>query len=137
MSSAAHDLQAAIVAALKGDASLVALLGDAGQIRDHVPPGRTFPMVVIGRFTGVDWSTDTGPGMEQMATIRCWSRETGRAQVLAIGEAVAGALDGITGVQGGTRIVHLHFVSSDCRYEPADLAWRATLRLRALTEPAN
>lgn len=134
--SAAHDLQAAIVAALKADAELVALLGDADRVLDRVPPERDFPFVAIGRTSVQDWSTDDRAGGEHLVTLRGWSRATSRAEVLAIAERISAALAGLTGVQGDTRIVSFEPVSSDHGYEPADRAWRAVLRFRALTEPA-
>ena len=134
--SAAHDLQAAIVAALKADTELVALLGDADRVLDRVPPGRDFPFIAIGRTSIRDWSTDDRTGGEHLVTLRCWSRATSRAEVLAVAERMTAALEGLTGVRGDRRIVSLEPVSSDHGYEPADRAWRATLRFRSLTEPA-
>lgn len=134
--SAAHDLQAAIVAALRADTELVALLGDADRIQDRVPPGRALPFVAIGRTSAKDWSTDDRTGEEHLVTLRGWSRATSRDEVLAMAERAAAALAGLAGVHGGTRIVSFEPVSSDHGYEPADRAWRATLRFRALTEPA-
>ncbi|QKV18632.1 DUF3168 domain-containing protein [Oricola thermophila] len=133
---AAHDLQAAIVAALRGDAELVALLGDAGRITDRVPPDRAFPFVAIGRTAVSDWSTDDSAGEEHLVTLRCWSRATGRAELLAVAERVTAALSGLSGIHGGTRIVSLLPVSAEHGFEAADRAWRAVLRFRALTEPA-
>jgi hypothetical protein len=134
--SAAHDLQAAIVAALRADTDLVALLGDADRVMDRVPPGRAFPFVAIGRTSAQDWSTDDRTGEEHLLTLRCWSRATSRDEVLAMAERVSAALDDLAGVAGDTRIVSFEPVSSDHGYEPADRAWRVTLRFSALTEPA-
>jgi len=134
--SAAHDLQAAIVAALKADTALVALLGDADRVLDRVPPERDFPFVAIGRTSIQDWSTDDRTGGEHLVSLRAWSRATSRAEVLAIAERMTAALEGLAGVQGETRIVSFEPVSSDHGYEPADRAWRAVLRFRSLTEPA-
>ncbi|MAS08210.1 MAG: hypothetical protein CL534_26450 [Ahrensia sp.] len=134
--SAAHDLQAAIVAALKADAEIVAMLGDAERVLDRVPPERDFPFVAIGRTSVQDWSTDDHAGGEHLVTLRCWSRATSRAEVLAIAERMTVALAALEGVTGETRIVSFEPVTSDHGYEPADRAWRATLRFRALTEPA-
>jgi len=134
--SAAHDLQAAIVAALKVDADLVALLGDADRIQDRVPPGRALPFVAIGRTSAQDWSTDDREGEDHLVTLRCWSRATSRGEVLAMAERVTIALSGLAGVHGATRIVSFEPVSGEHGHEPADRAWRATLRFRALTEAA-
>ncbi|MFZ2101987.1 MAG: DUF3168 domain-containing protein, partial [Oricola sp.] len=134
--SAAHDLQAAIVAALRADAGLLALTGAEDRILDRVPLERGLPFVVIGRTSAQDWSTDDGAGEEHLVTIRCWSRATGRTEVLAMAERVTAALSGLSGVHGGTRIVSFEPVSSDHGFEPADRAWRAASRFRALSEPA-
>lgn len=133
--SAAHDLQAGIVSALKADAELVALLGDADRILDRVPRDRGFPFVAIGRGSVRDWSTDDRVGDEHLVTLRCWSRATSRTEVLAVADRIAAALTALPGDHGDTRIVSFEPVSSDHGYEPADRAWRAVLRFRALAEP--
>jgi len=134
--SAARDLQAAIIAALKSDTELVTLLGDTDRIVDRVPPGRDFPFVAIGRTSVQDWSTDDHAGEEHILTLRCWSRVTSRDEVLAMAEHVSAALEGLAGIHGETRIVSFVPVSFDHGYEPADRAWRTSLRFRALTEAA-
>jgi hypothetical protein len=134
--SAAHDLQAAIVAALRADMELVTLLGGADRIQDRVPPGRALPFVAIGRTSAQDWSTDDRTGEEHLVTLRCWSRATSRDEVMAMAERISAALAGLAGVAGDTWVVSFEPVSGDHGYEPADRAWRARLRFRALTEPA-
>jgi len=50
------DLHCAIVAALKGDATLTALI--SGRVFDHVPQGsRVYPYVAIGRIDGAGFIT--------------------------------------------------------------------------------
>jgi hypothetical protein len=132
----AADLQKAVVGALRADAGLLAIIGSATNVRDFVPPDRTFPFVAIGRATARDNSTDTLAGEEHVMTIRCWSRATSRAEVLAMAERVSAALADYTGTEGATRIVAILPVSADHGYEPAELAWLATVRVRALAEPA-
>lgn len=134
--SAANDLQAAIVAELRADAELAALTGGEERILDVVPPEQAFPYVAIGRTSAQDWSTDDRSGEEHLVTLRCWSRATSRAEVLAMAERVTAALAGLVGIRQDTRIVFLEPVSAEHGWEPADLAWRAVLRFRALTEPA-
>ena len=134
--SAAHDLQAAMVAALKADAELVALLGGAERILDRVPPELEFPFVAIGRTSAQDWSTDDREGTEHLVTIRCWSRVKSRSEVLALAQRVTTALlSSLEGSFGDTRVVSFRIISNDHGYEPFDRAWRAVLRFRALTEP--
>lgn len=134
--SAGHDLQAAIVAALRADAALSTLTGGEARILDVVPPEQAFPYVAIGKTTTQDWSTDDRPGEDHIVTLRCWSRATSRDEALAMADRASAALEGIEGVHGATRIVSFRPVSSDHGYEPADRAWRAVLRFRALSEPA-
>jgi len=133
--SAAHDLQVAMVAALKADAELVALLGGAERILDRVPPELEFPFVAIGRTSAQDWSTDDRQGEEHLVTMRCWSRDKSRSEVLALAERVTTALSSFEGSFGDTRVVSFRIISNEHGYEPLDRAWRAVLRFRALTEP--
>lgn len=134
--SAAHDVQAAIVAALSGDAALGALLG-TGAILDHMPIRRDFPMIVIGRASVQDRGTDDGPGGEHLLALHCWSREPGRAEALAIADRVTTLVEALSGASGSTNIVLARRVTLDHAREPGDLAYRATLRFRVLTEPAG
>ncbi|WP_421852467.1 DUF3168 domain-containing protein [Oricola sp.] len=137
MSKAAHDLQAAIVSALKNDSALVALLGSDKQIADFVPADFALPIVVIGGVSARDWSTDDVPGCDHQVTIRCWSEGTSRANVLALAERVETALAGLSGIHGTTRLVLLRSTSAQADYVAAELAWRVTSRFRVLSEPAN
>lgn len=81
------NIQAAIHAALVGDAALMALVEG---VYDAVPQasdsgnGAEFPYVVIGDDTHIPFDTDTSVGADTTLTIHVWSRYEGRKQVKEI-----------------------------------------------------
>lgn len=81
------ELQTAIYNALIGDATLQSALGASGgdkKVYDTVPQNSSFPYVVIGDETGVDWSTKTDNGMEMTITLHVFTRGRGRSQCKTI-----------------------------------------------------
>lgn len=64
------ELQGALVAALKDDAALVALVGPDG-VFDAAPNGRPAPYVVIARHDMIQRDTDAAPGQEHRLLLHC------------------------------------------------------------------
>ena len=84
------ELQGAIVARLKADATVTALI--AGRIYDSVPANGTFPYVTIGPVDVVADDADCLTGLEVAQQIDCWSRAVGFPEVKKIVDAVRAAL---------------------------------------------
>lgn len=90
MASPELELQGAIVARLKADAGVTALVGQ--RIYDPVPPGATFPYVSFGPRDSLSDDADCITAFEITMQIDAWSRDPGFKQALQIADAVRNAL---------------------------------------------
>jgi len=84
------ELQGAIVARLKDDGAVAALV--AGRVYDSVPAGVLFPYISLGPSDEVSEEYDCIDGFNISLQIDCWSRKLGFPEVRAIGDAVRSAL---------------------------------------------
>lgn len=134
MTSAAAELQKAIVAALSGDAALGAVVGS--RIFDQAPASVPFPYIAFGR-TGIhDWSTSTEDGTEQLFTLHVWSKAKGRQETLAIMEQVRVRLDNAALALAGHHLVSLRLDYGEARRDDDLSVHHGLMRFRAVTEPA-
>lgn len=103
--SASLELQAAIVAALKADSDVRAIVGAAPNTRvfDNVPRNSTgeitaqYPLVSMGPKQVLNDDADCITGFEISLQIDCWSRAVGFAEVERLAEAVRDCLVVLTG----------------------------------------
>lgn len=124
-------LQKALVAALKADAAVDALLG--GRVWDQAPEGAGFPHLLVGRCESRPLDADGG-GVEQALTLTAVSRFAGSEEAKAISAAVRARLHEATLEADGVRTVSLRVVWSDvARSGDGRRTW-AVVRLRAVTE---
>ena len=131
--SAALALQSALVAALRADAPLTALLG--GQaIHDGAPQGAGFPHVSLADLTSLDYGDVSGERQEHYATLLVWSRQGGRRQALEILGAVTAVLDGAPLALASHRLVNLAVERTEARRQADGATWRGLMRVRAVTE---
>jgi len=136
MNTIEHIHEAAI-ARLVNDGQLSVLLGRADAIHDRVPLQRRFPFVTITDVNWTDWSTDTLPGYDLVTTIRVWSRASNRRQLYRIADRITQLLSTWHGTVEGTHIVLSDRLTATFERDPAQRAFRATLRFRQLIEPTN
>ncbi|PZU57951.1 MAG: DUF3168 domain-containing protein [Brevundimonas sp.] len=124
-------LQKALVAAMKADAAVDALLG--GRVWDQAPEGAGFPHLLVGRCESRPLDADGG-GVEQALTLTAVSRFAGTEEAKAISAAVRARLHEATLEADGVRTVSLRVVWSDvARSGDGRRTW-AVVRLRAVTE---
>jgi hypothetical protein len=136
MISPSWALQLAIHDRLSGDAALRALLGGPA-VFDHVPRGAAVPYVTFGAACADDWSTDETTGASHTLILHVWSRATGRSQALAIAAAITDALARTPLDVDGHRLVLFRHEASDFARQADGETLLATLRFKALTEPAT
>lgn len=134
MTSAAIELQKAVLSALAGDAALTAAMGGA-RIHDHAPANVAFPYLTFGRSTVYDWSTDTELGNEHIFTIHVWSKEKGKAQTLRLMELAHAALHDRELALSGYHLVNLREEFREARYNDDHAVYHGIMRFRAVTEP--
>ena len=125
-------LTKAVYAALVADAGVGALVGD--RIHDAAPRNAVFPYVGIGDVQTADWSTGTERGAEHRLTLHAWSRTPGKAEALAVLEAVRAALDDAALDLDGHALVSLRFDWASAARDPDGLTWHGVVRFRAVTE---
>ena len=126
-------LQKALIAHLKADAAVQALLGEPARIWDSAPPDAAFPHLLIGRCESRPVAADGG-GVEQALTLTVVSRFRGTEEAKAVLAAVRLALNDVALEADGVRTVSLRVAFADV-FPSADGARTfAVLRVRAVTE---
>lgn len=130
MSDPSLALQGAVVAALKGNATLTALVGQ--RIYDSVPPAPVFPYVSLGdgQVLGDD-TEDCGDGSEIHLQIDAWSRAVGYPEVKNIAEAIRSTLKVIPTLAGFTVSV-VEFVQKQDLRDTDGLTRHAAITFRYL-----
>jgi len=131
----AHELalQKALIAHLKADAAVQALLGEPPRIWDSAPKDAAFPHLLIGRCESRPLAADGG-GVEQALTLTVVSRFRGTEEAKVVLAAVRVALNDATLEADGVRTVNLRVSFADV-FPGADGARTfAVLRVRAVTE---
>ncbi|WGM30261.1 DUF3168 domain-containing protein [Brevundimonas sp. NIBR11] len=130
-----HDtaLQKALIAHLRADTALQALLGDPARIWDQAPRGAGYPHLLIGRSETKPVEAD-GCGVEHALTLRCSSRFEGTQEAKAICAAVRTAVHEAVLEADGVRTVSLRATYTDVfRSSDHRRVW-GVIRVRAVTE---
>lgn len=123
----------ALIAWLKADAALKALLGDPVRVWDEPPVEIAWPHLALGRAESRPVAADGG-GVEHRLTLTCVSRFAGAEEARAICAAVRARLDDAALVADGVRTVSLRITFTDV-FRSADLKRTfGLMRLRAVTE---
>jgi len=133
MASAAAELQKSIVATLRADASLTALLGGP-KLFDHAPASVAFPYITLGRTSAYDWSTATEEGSEHLVTLHVWSKGRGRKQTLDILQRVRLLLHGQALTLSGFALVNLRQEFAEASYDDEQDVEHGAMRFRAVIE---
>ena len=123
----------ALIAHLRGDGALKALLGDPVRVWDQAPEEPAFPHLLIGKSESRGLKADGG-GVEHRLTLTCASRFAGMEEARAVAAAARARVADAPLEADGVRAVSLGVTFTDV-FRSADLkrAW-AVMRLRAVTE---
>lgn len=125
-------LQVALIAALRADAGLAALVG--GGVFDAPPRGRAPPYVTIARHDLLPRDGDLAPGHEHRLLLQVLGDQPSRKAVLAIVERVlAVALDGALAPDGLVVTLRRHERTETSIDAKTGLA-RAAVTLRLFSE---
>jgi hypothetical protein len=128
-------LQKAIVAALKADAGVNAIIG--GRIYDAVPGGAVKPYVSFGAFQLLPEHGDCLDGGEAIVTLDGWASGPDTVQVKQLGTAIAKALDmAPIALETGQRLVEMSIEQTQYMRDPDGLTAHAVITVHAWTEPA-
>lgn len=126
-------LQKALIAHLKGDAALKALLGDPARIWDAAPDNPGFPHLLTGRGESRPVRADGG-GIEHALTLTVVSRFRGTEEVRAVLAAVRARLTDAAVQADGVRTANLRVTFADVFSGAGGARTFAVLRMRAVTE---
>ena len=126
-------LQKMLIAHLRGDGALRALLGEPARIWDEPPPAPAHPHLLIGRAESRPVAAD-GCGVEHALTLTCVSRFGGTEEAKAVSAAARARLYEAALEADGVRTVSLRVTFSDV-FRTGDLRRTyAVIRVRAVTE---
>ena len=123
-------VQAGLVAALRADAGLVALIGTA--VFDAPPRDRRPPYVLIARHDVVQADFDLSPGQEHRILLHCWADQPSRKAALAIAERVV-AVAHTFSVSGVVLTTRSH-VRTDSAIDAETGLAKAAVTLRIMSE---
>lgn len=126
-------LQGAIVAALNGDAVLVALLGGAKTF-EHAPPTTAHPWIAFDELRSTTADVSGYETREHRLSLLCVSRQPGTKEALQIAERVIAVLDDAALALTGHRLVNLGVISVEIQRSGKEPLRKARVSLRAVTE---
>ncbi|MBU1346630.1 MAG: DUF3168 domain-containing protein [Alphaproteobacteria bacterium] len=133
MSDHESALQKALIAHLRADAALQALLGDPAQIWDQAPSDAVWPHLTVGRSESRPVAAD-GCGVDHALSLRCASRFGGTEEAKAICAGVRAAVHEATLEADGVRTVSIRATFADVfRSNDQKRVW-GVVRIRAVTE---
>ena len=126
-------LQKALIAHLRADGAVRALLGEPARVWDEAPRGALWPHLSFGRSESRPVAAD-GCGVEHTLSLRCASRFLGTEEAKAILAAVRAAIHEAALEADGVRTVSIRATYADV-FRSADQkrVW-GLLRVRAVTE---
>lgn len=132
MANVELELQGAIVARLKADATVASLIN--GRIYDSVSAGATFPYVSIGPVDSNQDDADCITGLEVAQQIDCWSRATGFPECKRLVDAVRAALHDYSFDLATNAVVFFEHRSSRITRDPDGLTSHGILGFEGVIE---
>lgn len=132
MSDPSLELQAALVATLKGVSPMIA----EGRIYDQPPEMPPFPYVTLGDCQVLPDKAGCIDGVEVYPQIDVWSRAVGFPETKAIAAAVKAALDDQPLSLNGFAVVVFEHQSTHYLRDPDGLTRHAAIVFRGLIQPA-
>lgn len=128
-------LQQQIIATLRDDPALVALVGRRSY--DVIDPDAEKPYVSLGPIQVIPEHAIEYDGSDVSIQIDAWSATVETVEIKRIGAAIRAALDGAALVLDGHRLVDLTAESTGYLIDPDGLTKHAILSFRARTEPTE
>ena len=123
-------VQAGLVAALRADTALVALIGTA--VFDAPPRDRQPPYVLVARHDVVQADSDLSPGQEHRILLHCWADQPSRKAALAIVERVVAVAQSF--VVSGLVLTTRSHVRTDSAIDAETGLAKAAVTLRIMSE---
>ena len=134
MSDPSLELQAGIVAKLKADAGVQAIVGT--RVYDHVPPGPTFPYISYGDSQVLPDKADCIDGVEVFVQLDGWSRNGTYPEVKQVSKAIVAALDDQAITVSGYSVIVFEHNNTNYLRDPDGITRHVSLSFRALIQAA-
>ena len=126
-------LQRALIARLRNDAGVRAVLGEPARVWDQPPANGGFPRLLVGRGESRPVAAD-GCGIEHRLTLTAVSRFPGTEEARAVAGAVRTALNDAVLEADGVRTVSVQVRFCDVFPSPDRRRTWGVMRVRAVTE---
>jgi len=133
MTDSSLEIQQAVVAALKADGAVAALVG--ARVYDEPPEAPTYPLIELGPGFGEPWEGTTMAGWRLVQTVNCWSRKPGRVEALQIAAAVTAALHRVQLTLSTQSYVPALNVGQNTISQDDGITTLAAIRFEFLTHP--
>lgn len=134
MSLHSVELQKTIYTALNSDATLSAMITG---VYDDVPEGSTYPYVVIGEQTAVNFGSKTLDGLEHTLTVHVWSQYRGRKEAKEIMERIYNILHESNLSVTGANLVNLRQEFETTLVDSDGITRHGIMRFRAVVFDSN
>lgn len=126
-------LQKALIAHLRADATVQALLGEPARVWDQPPAEAGYPNLTVGASQSRPVAAD-GCGVEHALTLRCASRFGGTEEAKAVCAAIRASVHEAELEADGVRTVSIRTTFADVfRSGDGRRVW-GVVRVRAVTE---
>ena len=128
-------LQIAVVAALKGNSAVQAIVSD--RVFDRVPKDAVKPYISIGPSQVTPELADEYDASRERFQVDGWSSDPGRRQIKTLGAVIRAALHGAAlTLEGDQRLVFLEIEQTQYLPDPDGLTLHAAVVFTAGTEPS-
>lgn len=128
-------LQDALVAALRADGALPAVVG--GRVFDQAPANPIFPYVTLGDGQVLPDKAECIDGVEIFLQVDVWSRKVGYAEAKQIAAAAIAALDDQALTVAGFNVTVFELSSVQYLRDPDGLTRHAAITFRGLLESST
>ena len=129
-----HDLIAAILVALRADASVRTALGDPARVFDDEMPSPAYPYAVIERHESQAANGATTRGLEHTVQIATYSRHGGAYESKRLLSVLRAAFEALQITLPDQRVVLLISTYCDAMRTRNQYLFRGVLRVRIVTE---
>jgi hypothetical protein len=127
------ELQRTIVARLKADAPLAAIIG--ARVYDQPPATPMFPYITLGEDHTLPDRGQGYDGSDVSLTIHAWSKGTGFPEAKRMIEAIRASLTDAPLALTGHRLVNIEFEDSRVLRDPDPAITHGVITFLARTEP--
>jgi|TARA_R100000152_G_C6775261_1_gene203561 hypothetical protein len=123
-------LQEALYARLNNDSTLTNTYG--ASVYDEVPEGSSYPYVVLGEVTAIDYGTKDTDGSENTLTFHVWSQYRGAKEAKNIMDRMHDLLHDYSLSVTGANLINLRFEFGDLLRDPDGITRHGVMRFRAI-----